>query len=101
MTAPIKAGDRFICIKGVVKNDSRKQPSYHFGEEYRSDQDGCITNCDGNIDHMWHPNDRPGEFFQRLDADVRQEKFREDLDAREADLVMNNSIGNHKSFLMP
>lgn len=90
MTDPIKKGDRFICIKGVVKNDLRKQLSYHFGEEYQSDLDGCITNCDGNIYHMWHLNDRPGEFFNLLDPDKQ-----------EVDMVVNNAIASHKSFLMP
>jgi len=99
MNYPIKKGDRFICIKPVVMNYSGNQIKYHFNKEYKSDQDGCITNCDGNIDHMWNVNDRLGEFFHLLDQDKKQNLSIKE--AIETELVINNAVGNQKSFLMP
>ena len=48
----IKIGDKFKCIKTLIPTGSG-DIWYHKGRVYQSDMDGCITDEDGDIDHMW------------------------------------------------
>jgi len=47
----IKKGDKFRCIKTLIYADSDLW--YQKGRIYQSDMDGCITDEDGTIDHIW------------------------------------------------
>jgi hypothetical protein len=52
MRVTIEQGDEFVCLKNVrmiVSNELK----YIKGYVYKSDNDGCITNCDGNKFHQW------------------------------------------------
>jgi len=51
MKTEIKKGDRFICIKDLVMDN--EETMYIKGKEYTSEQDKCITNEEGNINHLW------------------------------------------------
>ena len=47
----IKKGDKFRCIKTLIYAHSDLW--YQKGKIYISDQDGCITDEDGDIYHEW------------------------------------------------
>jgi hypothetical protein len=47
----INKGTGFVCIK-KVKMDT-KEIAYEKGYIYPSEEDGCITDEDGNKDHGW------------------------------------------------
>ena len=47
----IKKGDKFRCIKTLMYAHSDLW--YQEGKVYTSDQEGCITDEDGDIDHEW------------------------------------------------
>jgi len=48
----IEQGDEFACIKTLRMNPSN-DIKYIKGYVYKSDNDGCITNCDGEKFHQW------------------------------------------------
>jgi len=47
----IKKGDKFRCIKDVVMSNGGV--AYLKGKIYTSEEDGCITNEQGNTYHHW------------------------------------------------
>ena len=61
----IKKGDIFKCIKSVCINDNPNEVAYDKGKIYISEEDGCITDNDKNINHKWH-DDWILEFFIRI-----------------------------------
>ena len=61
----IKKGDKFKCIKSVCINDNPNEVAYDKDKIYISEEDGCITNNDKNINHKWH-DDWILEFFIRI-----------------------------------
>ena len=61
----IKKGDKFKCIKSVCINDNPNEVAYDKGKIYISEEDGCITDNDKNINHKWH-DDWILEFFIRI-----------------------------------
>jgi len=95
MITQIKAGDKFTCIKDVVRPGKRKQPLYFSDQVYTSEADNCITNENGVIYNSWPQSDKPGEYFQRLDEEVQHDKFRENLELKESDDIQRAiMIGN-------
>lgn len=48
----LKVGDRFVCIKKVVMNGSKKIV-YRKGYIYTSEIKNCITNDFKELDHSW------------------------------------------------
>ena len=61
----IKKGDKFKCIKSVCINDNPNEVAYDKDKIYISEEDGCITDNDKNINHKWH-DDGILEFFIRI-----------------------------------
>ena len=61
----IKKGDKFKCIKSVCINNNPNEVAYDKGKIYISEEDGCITDNDKNINHKWH-DDWILEFFIRI-----------------------------------
>ena len=61
----IKKGDKFKCIKSVCINDNPNEVAYDKDKIYISEEDGCITDNDKNINHKWH-DDWILEFFIRI-----------------------------------
>ena len=52
MDKEIKKGDSFLCIKNVFMNDDNEL-AYNSGNTYVSDNDGCITDNQGDKKHFW------------------------------------------------
>lgn len=61
----IKKGDKFKCIKPVCINDNPNEIAYDKNQIYVSEEDGCITDNEGNINHKWH-DDWILDFFIRV-----------------------------------
>ena len=61
----IKKGDKFKCIKSVCINNNPNEVAYDKDKIYISEEDGCITDNDKNINHKWH-DDWILEFFIRI-----------------------------------
>lgn len=61
----IKKGDKFKCIKSVCINNNLNEVAYDKDKIYISEEDGCITDNDNNINHKWH-DDWILEFFIRI-----------------------------------
>lgn len=61
----IKKGDKFKCIKPVCINDNLNEIAYDKNQIYISEEDGCITDNEGNINHKWH-DDWILDFFIRV-----------------------------------
>ena len=61
----IKKGDKFKCIQSVCINDNPNEVAYDKDKIYISEEDGCITDNDKNINHKWH-DDWILEFFIRI-----------------------------------
>ena len=61
----IKKGDKFKCIKSVCINDNPNEVAYDKDKIYISEEDGCITDNDKNINHKWH-DDWILEFFIKI-----------------------------------
>lgn len=57
----IKKGDRFYCKKTVVMHLDN-DIAYTEGKTYVSEKDGCITNDQGLIEHLWD-GERWPDFF--------------------------------------
>jgi hypothetical protein len=54
----IKVGDKFRCIKDLRYREQYLW--YKKGRIYQSDEDGCITDEEGDTGHVW-PTDRQYE----------------------------------------
>ena len=54
----------YECIKDVVMNDPASELFYKSGEQYRSEQSGCITNNKGVVGHEWPSSDELNEHFK-------------------------------------
>ena len=61
----IKKGDKFKCIKSVCINNNPNEVAYDKDKIYISEEDGCITDNDKNINHKWH-DDWILEFFIKI-----------------------------------
>ena len=61
----IQKGDVFECIKDVVMEDN-DEIAYEKGKQYRSDQDDCITNESGDINHYWNNVDYTKDHFRKI-----------------------------------
>lgn len=48
----IEQGDEFVCLK-TVRIQRSNSIVYIKGYVYQSDNEGCITNCDGDKFHEW------------------------------------------------
>lgn len=55
MRIVIEQGDEFVCLK-TLRMQKSNSIAYIKGYVYRSDNKGCITNCDGNKFHAWNDN---------------------------------------------
>lgn len=62
----ISIGDKFLCTSAVIMDDA--SISYREGKEYISEKDGCITDEDGDVEHMWTGclTDKWNDYFVRL-----------------------------------
>ena len=69
----IKKGDKFKCIKSVCINNNPNEVAYDKGKIYISEEDGCITDNDKNINHKWH-DDWILEFFIRITDTLESQK---------------------------
>jgi len=78
MITEIKKGDRFRCVEDVVMIDSGSF-TYYKGKEYLSEQDGCITNEQGETDHRWGDASR---FFERVNAAAQNNNMKETVEQR-------------------
>lgn len=58
----IREGDYFECIKDVIM-EADGEIAYIKGKQYRSDQDDCITNESGDINHFWNKVDYAEDHF--------------------------------------
>lgn len=61
----VKKGDVFICLKDVVM-EVTEEVAYHEGGVYTSEEDGCITNQQGDEGHQWNEIYGLSEFFEKL-----------------------------------
>ena len=61
----IHKGDTFLCIKTVEMEDDGEKV-YIKGKKYVSQQDSCITNEKGEINHYWVGIDYFDEHFVRI-----------------------------------
>ena len=52
MRIVIEQGDEFVCLK-TLRMQKSGSITYIKGYVYRSDVEGCITNCDGEKHHGW------------------------------------------------
>lgn len=64
-TITIQKGDLFQCIKTVYMKDDGAI-AYIEGKIYHSQQDGCITDEFGEINHHWDGVSYFDEHFQRF-----------------------------------
>lgn len=46
-------GDEFLCIKDVMMDNDSEDIAYFQGETYLSENDGCITDENGDKSHWW------------------------------------------------
>lgn len=61
----IRKGDKFECIQDVVRNDG--EIVYRKGGVYICEENGCITNLQGNKAHIWYCGDDYWKrFFKRI-----------------------------------
>ena len=73
----IEKGNKFLCIKDVVMSDG--DIAYKKGEVYRSERDGCITDIQGVMVHIWTSDDAPHIYFKPLsEVDRSQEEDYDD-----------------------
>ena len=63
----IIVGATYECVKDVVMIDPDGELAYKKGEKYRSDQSGCITDIDGNVNHYWYRKEDFEEYFKLVD----------------------------------
>lgn len=61
----IHKGDTFLCIKTVEMEDDGEE-AYIEGKMYKSQQDSCITNENGDIYHYWDGVEYFDEHFIRI-----------------------------------
>lgn len=66
---PIKAGEKFLCIKNVEMGGDPNDIAYFAGRIYESEMDGCITNALGGKDHEWDLSD---DFYKYFTRDLHQ-----------------------------
>src|SRR5690606_21741604 len=106
----IKKGDKFLCIKDVTMRFT-EEVTYSQGNVYTSEQDGCITNNKGNINHSWARVEDVWHYFKPLkDVDRMYTKATDRLrelhrnftgtklgNTDEAD-YFDNKYMNHKDF---
>ena len=64
----IKKGDKFKCIRDVIMDDDPKSIAYTSGRTYISEEDNCITDNDGSLNHSW--SDCTDEYFIKLSGDM-------------------------------
>lgn len=69
MELEIKQGDKFLCIKTVVMQES-KTISYIEGVIYKSHFDGAITDEQGIRQHSWN-----GEPFKKHFTKITDQSF--------------------------
>lgn len=67
-TFDIKKGDSFVCIKDVIMSDDDSLV-YKKGFVYTSEQDGCITDEDSDINHHWDNIDYTRLYFVKIELD--------------------------------
>lgn len=70
----IKKGDKFRCIKDVIMDDDPDDIAYHAGNIYISEEDGCVTDNDGNTSHIWDTFDNMEDYFIKLSEDTESQK---------------------------
>lgn len=51
----INKGDRFVCIKTYIMEDGSKM--YKKGKSYTSEVDNCITDEEGDVNHIMGSSD--------------------------------------------
>ena len=64
VNSDIVVGAYYECIKDVVMDDPEEGITYYKGEQYRSEQSGCITNKFGVVGHEWSSSDELNEHFK-------------------------------------
>lgn len=69
----IKKGNKYLCIQDVRMDDDKL--AYITGHVYISKEDGCITDEEENVDHVWEPSKCSKEdyylnFFQLLPEEL-------------------------------
>lgn len=57
----MKKGEKYKCIKTVVMDDG--EIAYIKGKTYPCEQDGCITDEQGDEEHNWDMSDRDSEIW--------------------------------------
>lgn len=58
----IKKGNRFVCVKDVYINNGDGTHVYKKGNVYKSEEDSCITDEQGNKYHFWRTGG-DGKYF--------------------------------------
>ena len=53
----------FRCLKDVVMDDETRTLAYLAGNVYESERDGCITDKQGDVGHLWSANTWTDEFI--------------------------------------
>ena len=69
----IKEGDYFECIKDVIMEDNN-EIAYKKGKQYRSDQDDCIANELGGINHYWNNVTYTEDHFKKFNPNDKCQK---------------------------
>jgi len=92
MITEIKKGDRFLCVKDVVMEDSPEWIAFYSGKEYESEVDNCIANEKGNINHHCGDIKWRFKYFTRIDPDTQQDLTREAIEQDEVESVISSGI---------
>ena len=64
-----KVGDKFLCIKDVemkYEDGQFAQVSYYKNITYMCENDGCITDEQGDFNHTWHSIKNLKKYFIKL-----------------------------------
>jgi hypothetical protein len=62
----ILEGEKFVCIKKVVMEDSTKAVTYRKGVIYTSEFYGCVTNDEHNVFHGWNNSKEFKTYFLKI-----------------------------------
>ena len=63
INSDIEVGATYECIKDVKKDADGE--IFYKGDWYRSNQSGCMTDCNG-VDHYWDSKEEFDEHFKRV-----------------------------------
>lgn len=76
----IECGKLYLCKKSVIMNNNPEYITYYKGGIYISEYDGCITNNQGDMTHMWNVG-VANKYFEEIDKPHLNIKHPEKYDA--------------------